>query len=91
MLENLVNDLKTCLNVEVIGHMLYLVLISLFAVYKTHNCDSYRERVNHQALLYGSITGSCCTAMIYNTECAWLYMTICVIVVCVVALDSYID
>ncbi len=91
MLENLVKDLTTCLNVEVIAHMLYLVLISLYAVFKTYRCDSYRERTNHQALLYGSITGSCCTAMIYNIEFAWLYLTICTIVVLVVALDVYVD
>ena len=91
MLENLVNDLKTSLSVEVIGHMVYLILITLYAAFKISRCDSSRERTNHQALLYGSITGSCCTAMIYNHELTWLYLAICAIVLIIVALDVYVD
>lgn len=91
MLENLVNDLKTSLSVELVCHMLYLIFITLYAAFKISVCDSSSARTNHQALLYGSITGSCCTAMIYNTEFMWLYLAICAIVVLVVALDVYTD
>lgn len=91
MLESLVNDLKTSLSIELIGHMVYLILITLYAAYKISGCDSSRERTNHQALLYGSITGSCCTAMIYNIGFTWLYLAICAVVLLIVALDVYVD
>ena len=91
MLESLVNDLKTLLSPELIGHMVYLLLITVYAAIKIYVCDSYRERTSHQALLYGSITGSCCTAMIYNTGLTWLYLAICAVVIFVLALDIYTD
>ena len=91
MLESLVNDLKTSLSPELIGHMAYLILITVYAAFKIYMCDSYRERTNHQALLYGSITGSCCTAMIYNTGLTWVYLAICAVVIFVLALDIYVD